>query len=48
MANQGQKQELNPVQRLDGLTQAARGAAAKDAGRLKQLNDGARDLGLDG
>ena len=29
MANQGQKQELNPVQRLDGLTQAARGAATK-------------------
>jgi hypothetical protein len=29
MANQGQKQEPNPVQRLDGLTQAARGAATK-------------------
>ena len=29
MANQGQKQELNPVQRLDGLTLAARGAATK-------------------
>jgi hypothetical protein len=29
MANQGQKQELNPVQRLDGLTQAARGAVTK-------------------
>lgn len=28
MANQGQR-ELNPVQRLDGLTEAARGAAAK-------------------
>ena len=29
MANQGQKQEPAPAQRLDGLTQAARGAAAK-------------------
>lgn len=29
MANQGQKQVPNPVQRLDGLTQAARGAATK-------------------
>ena len=29
MANQGQKQQDNPAQRLDGLTQAARGAAAK-------------------
>jgi hypothetical protein len=29
MANQGQKQDANPVQRLDILTQAARGAAAK-------------------
>ena len=29
MANQGQKQDVNPAQRLDGLTQAARGAAAK-------------------
>ncbi|EGP08694.1 proteophosphoglycan precursor [Bradyrhizobiaceae bacterium SG-6C] len=29
MANQGQKQEPNPAQRLDGLTQAARGAATK-------------------
>ena len=29
MANQGQKQEANPAQRLEGLTQAARGAAAK-------------------
>ncbi|MBN8979823.1 MAG: c-type cytochrome biogenesis protein CcmI [Rhizobiales bacterium] len=26
----------------------ARGAAAKDAGRLKQLNDGAKELGIDG
>ena len=29
MANQGQKQQDNPAQRLDSLTQAARGAAAK-------------------
>ena len=29
MANQGQKQEPNPAQRLDGLTQAAQGTAAK-------------------
>ena len=29
MANQGQKQEPNQVQRLDGLTHAARGAATK-------------------
>ncbi len=29
MANQGQKPEPNPAQRLDGLTQAARGAATK-------------------
>ena len=29
MAKQGQTQEPNPVQRLEGLTQAARGAAAK-------------------
>ncbi|MBN8980341.1 MAG: DUF1285 domain-containing protein [Rhizobiales bacterium] len=29
MANQGQKQEVNSAQRLEGLTQAARGAAAK-------------------
>jgi hypothetical protein len=29
MANQGQKQEPNPAQRLDSLTQAAGGAAAK-------------------
>jgi hypothetical protein len=29
MANQGQKQEPNPAQRLDGLTEAARGAATK-------------------
>jgi hypothetical protein len=29
MANQGQKQEPNPAQRLDGLTRAARGAATK-------------------
>jgi hypothetical protein len=29
MANQGQKQEPNPVQRLDGLTHAARSAATK-------------------
>ncbi|MBN9585144.1 MAG: hypothetical protein BGN84_16035 [Afipia sp. 62-7] len=29
MANQGQKQEPNSAQRLDGLTQAAQGAAAK-------------------
>ncbi len=29
MANQGQKQDANPAQRLEGLTQAARGAAQK-------------------
>ena len=29
MANQGQKQQDNPAQRLDSLTQAARGAGAK-------------------
>lgn len=29
MANQGQNDEANPAQRLEGLTQAARGAAAK-------------------
>ena len=29
MANQGQTPEQNPAQRLEGLTQAARGAAAK-------------------
>jgi hypothetical protein len=29
MANQGQNQQDNPAQRLEGLTQAARGAAAK-------------------
>ncbi|MEW6768941.1 MAG: DUF1285 domain-containing protein [Pseudomonadota bacterium] len=29
MANQGQKQQANSAQRLEGLTQAARGAAAK-------------------
>jgi len=29
MANQGQNQQDNPAQRLDSLTQAARGAAAK-------------------
>ena len=29
MANQGQNQQANPAQRLEGLTQAARGAAAK-------------------
>ena len=29
MANQGQKQETGAAQRLDGLTQAAQGAAAK-------------------
>ena len=29
MANQGQKQDVNSAQRLEGLTQAARGAAAK-------------------
>ncbi len=29
MANQGQKLEANPAQRLEGLTQAAHGAAAK-------------------
>jgi hypothetical protein len=29
MANQGQKQQDNPAQRLDSLTQAARGVAAK-------------------
>lgn len=39
---------LGERDKAQGALKDARGATAKDAARLKQLNDGAKDLGLDG